>query len=356
MGSNSTEIEIKDNKQADNDIVLEESLSDSSDGVLEEEVVESTPKKAKPLSKNEEAKELMKNSEELISAADSEVQATKEVVKENVAKFEDVKATLSNTTITQSMILLEKANYEYTKEQAEEPFEVSVESMMDHFTLANISSGRFTGFLLAILGIIATAVAWLFVASSKTGTEITPDKIPDDSVLQTLFTWIGGGMTGGEGNPLFGMITLGVTALLIGWAIYKLRVAMRENKNYRVAHETFDKSHGYVESQKEAKTEMEHLDEHIRVCTPLIEDYKVLLDEQNAKLKRVLHIEGALENSSDYHYSSQQTMQESAKLMDKVEHLISTPMTKEGKLNEASTYAYIEAKALYEHHISKLYA
>lgn len=340
--------------KSDND-VLEQGAVESDDGVLEKEIVEEAPIKPKKVSKNEEAKALIKNAEVLVHEADSEVNSVKEVVAKSVDRFEEAKATMLNTTMVHNMILLEKANFEHHKEESHEPFEVSLESMTDEFSLAKITSGRFTGLILAILGIMATALAWIFIASYKTGTEITPDQVPDEATQNTLLTWIGGGMTGAQGDPQFGLATLVVTALLIGWGIYKLRVSMRESRNFRVAHDTFEKSHGYVESQKAAKSEMERMDDHVNATTALIGDYKILLDEVNAKLQRVLHIEGSLESNRDYHSSSQQLMQDSEKLMNRMEDLLSTPMTKEGKLNEASEYALIEAKALYESYVSKLY-
>ncbi len=339
--------------------VLEDGVAESSDGVLEE-VMEPEEKVKKPLSKNDESKAMMKSAEELIYKADQEVQETQTVVAQNVSTFEKEKLTISNTTITQSMILLEKANYDHTQELAEEPFEISLGTTTEDVRVSNIGSGGFSGFILALLGMIATAAGWLYIAAQKTGTALDPEKMiqtpPTPAELDPLFSWIGGGMTSGTGNPLFGMITVGLSALFIGFMLYKMRVGLKESKNFKVANDTFERSHTYVEQQKESKTEMEHIDAHINKCTPLIESYRVLLDEENAKLQRVLHVEGQLEDSSEYHASSQQIMRDTDRLMDRVEKLITTPITKEGRLNDASVEALIEAKALYESFISKLYA
>jgi len=143
---------------------------------------------------------------------------------------------------------------------------------------------------------------------------------------------------------------------IIGWIVYKIRVSLIENANFRVANETFEKSNLYVENQKEAKSEMERIDAHIVAIIPIIENYRVLLDEQNAKLQRVLHIEGIKKDSSEYHSSSIDTMKETDLLMERVEALVLTPITKDGKLNDDSVSALHEAKSVSDYFVSKIYA
>ena len=340
-------------EEKDTEVATEEETQEQ-DREQKELIIEDEIKK--PVTKNEKAKELMKTSAKLISEADSEVEATKQSVIEDVNRFEELKNSLLNTSFTQSQILLEKVSYVYSKPEVDEPFEISLGTTNENIKLHNITGGGFTGFILAILAMIGTAAGWIFVASNKVGVTLEPPKIPDEATINKIMTWIGGGMTGGEGNAIFGMATVGVTSLLVGWAVYKLRVSLKEHKNYKIANETFEKSHQYVEKQKESKTEIQKIDEHIKKVLPLLESYKVLLDEQNAKLQRIIHIEGVLEDNSQYHQSSQKEMQESERLMEKLEALITIPMTKDGRLNEKSVEALNEAKAVYEYYISKIYA
>jgi len=318
-----------------------------------EEVVE---KVKKPLTKNDQAKELMKSAETLISTADKEVKEVEDVVAEHVLEFKAKKKELDNNVLVETKTLLEKANYEYSVDEASEPFELSLGSTKEKVQIKNVGTGRFTGFILALLGMLATAGAWLFFALKKTGTEIMLDKVPEQSTLDTIFTWIGGGMTGSTGNPLFGMITLALSSLFIGFLIYKMRVSMKENKNFKVANKAFEKSHLYVEEQKESKSEMERIDKHILEATPLIEGYAVVLEEQNAKLKRILYVEGSLENSDEYHTNSKHIMADTENLMKRAERFVNAPVSKEGKFNEDSLTAYREAKALYSSFIAQTYA
>ena len=325
-----------DNNDNNEEIIIED--IDLKDNIGEE--VE-----AKPLSKNAHAKKLIDDSKELISNIDKDVSETKTIVVQNIDTLKEIKSTLTNSTIANSRGLLEKVNHPYTQEDDFEPFEVQLGTASEDISVKNIGSGWFSGLILSILGMIVTALAWFFVSSKITGEVYLLDKMPTEA----LFSWMGG-------NPQVGMAVIGLSTLLVGYLIYKVRVSMRENKNLKTANSTFEKSNSYVNHQQESKLEMLNLDKHIKEVTPLIRNYKVLLDEQNAKLTRILHIEGELENHANYQRTSKEVMGDTEKLMESVEHLISISMTKEGKVNELSQNALIDARVLYESYLSKLYA
>jgi len=323
---------------------------------VEEKVEEKVEKVKKALSKNDEAKALMKSAEMIVAKADKDVKDVEEVVAEHVAEFKAKKEALADNAMVESKELLAKTHYEYSEDDDLEPFELSLGCTKEKVNLKPISGGHFSGLILALIGMLATVATWIFFAAKKTGVELVPGQVPEQGTLDAMFTWIGGGMTGSVGNPMFGMITVALTALFVGFLIYKMRVAMKENKNFKIANQAFEKSHNYVEEQKESKTEMERIDEHIIVATPLIESYTIILNEENAKLKRILHVEGELEDMSEYHPNSKHIMEETANLLKRAERFVNAPVSKEGRFNEDSVNAYREAKALYSTYITQAYA
>ena len=333
---------------------LEENSSNISEPNLNEEIVVED-KVTKPIKKNEQAKELIAKSKEIIYKADVEVESIKKSISNDVEKFEELKSNLLSTTIPQNKSLLEKASFVYIQPESDEEFELSIDNGNNDIKVKDISSGGFTAFIFAILSMLATAIGWLYLASTKIGIEIKPPVIPDNASIDKMLAWIGGGMTGGEGNTLYGVITIGVSALLIGLLVYNLFVSIKENRNFKVANDTFEKSNQYFEKQKETKTELEKIDEHIKKIVPLLEDYQVLLNEENAKLQRIIHVEGELEENSQYHQSSISEMKETERLMEKIEEVMTRPVTKEGRLNENSVYALDEARNVYEYYLSKIY-
>lgn len=358
MGNESTNANDTISQTVSTDKINENSIEVEpiTDEELEEVKEESVKKVKKPLKKNDESKALMKNAEMLVAKADKDVKEVEDIVAEHVSEFKAKKQALSEGALAETKELLKKVNYEYDQDEESEPFELSLGSTKEKVDIKKITSGHFTGFILALLGMLATAATWIFFAAKKTGASITPDKLPEQSSLDAMFKWIGGGMTGSVGNALFGMITLALTTLFVGYLIYKMYLSMKENKNFKVANKAFEKSHTYVEEQKESIGEMQKIDEYITKATPLIDGYSVILNEQNAKLKRILHVEGNLEDMSEYHTNSKHTMDETANLIKRAERFINTPVSKEGRFNENSVNAFREAKALYSTFLTQAYA
>ena len=326
-----------------------------------EESIETEPTKV--LTKTEQARAVMKKAEDLIHAADNEVEEVHTVVAQHVNDFETQKVTLANGVLSSLSDKLELMNYTHVKEDVSDTFELSLGTNKEKLSAKNITTGRFTALLLSVVGTVSAASAWVYFASQKTSTVLDKNmldievmkSIPTNETFKPMFEWIGGGMTGGSGDATFGMATLGVTSLFAGFFLYKLRVAMKENKNVKVANKTLDNTENYVANQKESKNEIERVDAHIESITPLLVNYQFILNEQNAKLDRVIHLEGELDENSAYHASSQKVMNESSKLMQSVEKLLTTPVTNDGVLNENSISALNEAKTSYEEFIAKIY-
>ena len=305
--------------------------------------------------KNEEAEELLNRAKDIISKANKEIEVTKSSIYKDLDRLQEIKNSFLNTTFTKSLILLEKASYEYTQKNSNNPFELYLDDGEDDITLKNISSGKFIGFILSIFTILVVVVGWIYLAISTLGIEIQPPKIPDNETINRIFTWIGGGMTGAEGNVIAGEATVVGTALILGFLVYKIYISLKESKNLKIANDIYEESHQYLEKKKKIKSEIEKINKHIKEIIPTIEDYRYLLDEQNGKLARILHVEGLKDDYETYHPTSVEIMKNTERLMNRIQDLLSTPVTKYDKLNEKSILSLQEAKAVYEYFLSKIY-
>ncbi len=322
---------------------------------------EEKPKATKPAknSKFLEAKELIENSKELVSKVNREIQESKASVSQAAEAFDNAKRNFNNTTFKSAKILLEKLGYDYSSYDDLEPFELTIDKDgSEDFSVRDISSGKFTGFLLATLAALATVAGLVYFAISKLNIAIDLKSLTPQTAtehVEPILNWIGtlGGHTGG--NSMVGAIILGVSALLVAWLVYAIRIFLKENKNLHVAKETLEKSKDYYATKKEHKQEMQKIDEHLREVTVEIDNFETILNEKVATLKRILHIEGAYDEEKEYHPSSRKTMRETEKIMQGIENLLNTAITKDGKLNSQSIQALENAKAIYTDYLSRIY-
>lgn len=319
------------------------------------------PKSTEIVKKNKlsEAKELIKNSKELVSKVETEVEECKVGVSKAAEEFDKAKRNFNNTTFKNSKMLLEKLGFDYSSYDEAEPFELSLDKDdSENFSVKDISSGKFTGFILALLVALATVGGLVYLALSKLNIKIDPKTITPETAMEhvdPVLNWIGtlGGHTGG--NSMIGAIILGFSALLVAWLVYAVRVYFKENKNLQIAKQTLEKSKDYYLTKKEHKKEMQKIDSHLREATAEVGNFEAILNEKVGTLKRILHIEGEFDEDKEYHPSSKKIMRETEKIMQGIENLLNTAITKEGKLNSKSVQALSNAKAVYADYLARIY-
>ena len=320
---------------------------------------ESEPKPTETAKKSDllEAQELIKNSKELVSKAETEVNECKIEVSTAAKEFDEAKRNFNNTTFKSSEILLEKLGFNYSSYDEIEPFELSIdENDGESFSVKDISTGRFSGLILALLVALATVGGLVYLALTKLN--IDPQTLTPQTALEQInpvLTWIGtiGGNTGG--NMTVGAVILGFSALIMAWLVYAIRVNMKAKKNLHTAKEILEKSKEYCVSKEDCKKEMKKVDAHLREATKEVSNFETILNEKVATLKRVLHIEGAYDEDKEYHPSSKKAMRETEKIMQGIENLLNTSVTKEGKVNFESVQALNNAKAIYADYLARIY-
>lgn len=311
-------------------------------------------------SKQVEAKELIASSKELVSKVDNQVEECKIGVSKVAENFDEIKETFNSVTFQNSQELLEKVGFEYNSalDELNEPFELKLEEKERHtMHIQNISSGRFTGLLLAIGTAIITFGIWIYFATQKLNIPITANMTPEtaEAHASPVLSWIGGGMTGGIGNPMLGALILGFSALLMAWLVYAIRVNLRANKNLDIAKKTYEESTEYSLTKDDCKKKMERIDAHLKESSIEVEHFSILLNEQNAILNRILYVEGPASEEHGYHPNSTKTMKNTERLMRAMERLLNTSVTSEGQLNVKSEQALINAQAVYADFLGRMY-
>ncbi len=303
-----------------------------------------------------EAQGLIESSKELVSKVNMEVEECKNGISEAAESFDEAKHHFNNTTFKRYEILLSKLGYDYSSYHEQEPFELSVDEEDEDFSVKDIYSGRFTGFILALFVALATVAGWTYLALTKLNVDIntlTPQTALEQ--INPVLNWIGtlGGNTGG--NMIVGAVILGFSALLMGWLVYALRVNMKSKKNLGIAQEMQVQSKEYSMTKEDSKREMKRIDAHLRAVTLVERDFEIVLNEKVATLERILHIEGAYEEGKEYYPSSQKCMSETEKVMQGIEQLLNTAVTRNGKLNFESVQALNNAKAIYADYLARIY-
>jgi hypothetical protein len=326
----------------------------------EAEVLERTEEagmaEGKKLKKHEEAVLLVEKAKNLVKEAEEQMEECKLLLSNDLKGYEDAKLALKEGGMEACEELLGELGY---VEEAEEPVEEEIivfepKEDLEPIYLRDVSSGKFTGFLMGLIGGVATVGGMLFTAASKTGVTLDLSKVPTPESIKPLLGWYGS-LIGMNGNEMAGGAVVVLSALLVIWIIYAIRVSMKGSRNLEFAQLQLEEAEAYTAHKGSCKEEMDKVDAHIHDAIETLKTYQVLFNEQKGKLERIMHIEGKKEELSEYHDKSLAEMKDTQGLINAVRNFIGVPMSEEGKLSGKSTLFLHSAKNKLQKMIDKLY-
>ena len=323
--------------------VVEETVEEVVEEV--EELEKPTTPTAKKMKKHLEAKKLVEEAKSIVQASDNEIDDCKLLLENDLKDYTLAKTALKEGGLDAAKALLLELGYTASSELDEEEDSVIFEAKDDvePIVLKDVSSGKFTGFILSLFGGAATLGGLVYWATEKLGMTLYVDKIPSNETIQQIFGFFGT-QVGRSGDATNGGLLVGAIVLAVMALIYLVRVSLKGSSNLHFATEQMKETEKYIEHKANCKEEMDKVDLHITDAINVLKDYEVVLNEQNGKLKRVLHFEGQQENSADYHTKSTAEMKATQNLLDSIGRFISTPMSEEGKLSGKSSLFLHSAK------------
>mgnify|MGYP002641395249 CR=1 FL=1 len=335
--------------------VSEELLTlENEEEVTEQEEVSDDPKITK---KHVKALHLVEKAKKIVNEANERRHDCKLLLELNVKEYENAKSQLKNGGLDACEALVKKLGYETKSDAPQEHEAVIFESKeaLKPIVLKDVSSGKFTGFVFALFGGVATAIGLVYLATEKLGMSLNVTKIPSEDVIQSILAWFSTTI-GLQENIYIGAMVFSVAVLLVMTLIYVLRVSLKANRNLHFAVKQFVEAELYTEQEAHCKVEMEKVEAHIKDTIDTMKTYEVLLNEQKGKLERILYIEGEKENSRDYHDKSYAQIRETQEIIDTIKAFMETSMSEEGKLAPQSVLLLQNTKEQVNKVLQRYYA
>ncbi len=329
------------------------------ENVVEEEVEtveEEITSQIKKMKKNDAANLLVKKAKVIVEDAEGQLEKCKLLLSDDLKGYEEAKKSLNEGGFNACEALLSELGYVDNSEETIEEDGVVFEPKEDvePIVLQDVSSGKFTGYLMALIGGAVTLGGMIYVATEKLGVTLDLSKVPAVETIKPVFGYYGT-LVGMNENANIGMALVAVVTLLVMWIIYAIRVSSKGTKNLDFATQQLKDAEIYTWHKGDCKEEMDKVDTHIHDAIATLKTYQVLLNEQKGKLQRILHIEGEKEEVSEYHQKSISEMKETQELINAVRSFIATAMSEEGKLSGKSTLFLHSAKSKMQKVIERLY-
>jgi predicted phage tail protein len=325
--------------------------SDEQDSQTTQEQTDVTKSKKK---KHHIAVEKIEKAKELSHEAHSIMEECMKNIDEDLEKLQTQKETLFDNSLNPSELLLEKTGTEEQKLEALPDSEVDlVDPEVQEVEIRDLSSGKFKAIFFSILSGIVLLLAWCYTAVSKLGLPIVPEKIPDMERLNKVLEWTSAQIGQGD-NANIGSAIVIISVLFVMFVVYLIMVATRANHNLKVATQTEEAISTYCTQREECQQKMQLIRTHIQETTRALGEYGILLDEQNAKIRRALHFEDG-ESYYELHQLTRDEIDRTKQLVNSVKFLLSAPIAQSGVLTQSGIETLTDAKEYIISYLEELY-
>jgi len=324
------------------DEMLEDIENESSQSI--EEALEETPLSAKA-KKNEKAKYLVQKAKKIVKAVNDRQEACRRLLEVGLDQYENARSKLKTGGFDACVSLIQKLGSQTKNDVPEEEETVFFEAQegLKPIVLKDVSSGRVSALIYALMGGFATAVGMVYLATIKLDMSLNVTQVTSEDVIQSILAWFST-LLGIHEDVYIGTGVLGVLVLAVMIFIYVIRVRVKAKCNLHFAVKQFVEAELYTVGKADCKDETEKIDMHIKDSIEVMRTYEILFNEQKGKLERILYVEGVRGKSTEYHYKSHREIYETTVLIDTISEYLNVILLKEGRLSEKSVLHLQDAK------------
>jgi len=276
-------------------------------------------------------------------------------------KFEQSSAELAeqensiiNNTIKKTMEHLKKLGVKDLSSINNLLNEVTLDNKEELLNIKYPSQGKAKGFILGLITSAATAVGLGAYGAKLSNLPLTVSTFMSKANLDTIASKYLG-LAGMADKPaLYGYIGVGAVSLLVGYIVYKIVTVMQKIKNVRYVKSLEENTVEYKQRLKDKIEDLKELLAHLDKIKLVNQKYDVILQEQNAKINRMLFIEKP-KKLDDLHKTSKLEVEKTLLILDELIKLMNTPVSKEDKVNKDSVDNLASANSVINEVIKKLY-
>ncbi len=224
----------------------------------------------------------------------------------------------------------------------------------ENMNIDDLPAGHGMAVMVAICTFLTLMLIWYYLGTSGASMPLVPDKIPDMVMLKTISAHIAD-IFGLGLNATAGAAIVSITTLLAGWAGYLSVILVKASANLKKANEIEMEADRYLEMKSDELEKLDEISKHFDKIDSLIAKYTVLLDENNAILRRSLFLEG-VDDFSKLHGKTQETVRDTIRLMRGLRSVLETPLIDDkNSLSSVALDAIKKSENELGHYIEKLY-
>ncbi|MEA1920177.1 MAG: hypothetical protein U9N52_10080 [Campylobacterota bacterium] len=294
---------------------------------------------------NKEAKSLVDASQKMLDEANSDIAQNDNRVCENISKYANLRDDVLEKSLKRfdtTYLNIQNCTFkgaDITQLDDEmEDIKVHFEEKLPEISsleISKINTALASSIFIGVFTALAIIAILLFLGMQAMNLTMNPNQLPTCEQLEPIFQFYGDLILPNRGDMLEGLVFITLIPTLIGLFIALTRYHRRSAVNLNTAQSLFEAAKiQHVEKMAQNQKIMT-LCQYTQKLDEVLRTLQVYLDEYNAIMRRIVHIEG--EDFGNYSIPSRQKIETAALLYKTTRSLMNTDIiTDEGDLNAQS--------------------
>jgi len=329
----------------------DENLNETPDVDKEYEEIEPPKKTKKNL--HQELVNRVESSKEKAQAIYEEYNKRDKELEEKIAQLIEQENNIVKTTISSSLELLKELNVQNLEDEIANLNEIKLDNKEQELQIKYPSKGTGKGLFLGTLTTVASVVGTFFIGAKLANLPLTFNTILEKTSWESVSAKYAQ-LLNLKQIPISGYIAIGAVSLLLGVIVYKTITWLQKAKNVRYVNSLENNLEEYTNTIEEKNKKIDNLIEHIEHIKLVMQKYDVILQEQNAKIRRMLFIEQP-ENVDSLQRASKLEVEKTVLILDELLKLMNTPVNEDIEIKEDSIERLKSANSVINEVIKKLY-
>ena len=310
-------------------------------------------KKIKQPKPKDEIKQKINTLQESVESAYKDYSQTLELFKQKSSKLAEQENTILNSTVSKILEKFKQLKIDNLQNIKNSINDIELENQEELLKIQEPPSGKFKGFMLGLFVALITITALFAYGAYLAKLPLKPPTLLQKSNLD-LISQKFVELTHLQIPSWGGYVLVALIALIVWFLVYKLIVLLTGLKNQKYISKKEQESQEYKLNLQRKKQNLIDLIEHIDKVMSVNKKYDIILQEQNAKLNRIIFIEEPKE-LNDLHPKSKSEVDKTILLIDELVKLMDTPVSINDKLNPHSVDALKSANVIINEVIKGLY-
>ncbi len=281
------------------------------------------------------------------------VKVDKELEKATI-DFMELENHIVKTTVADSIALLKDIGVENLEESIKEAKEIVQENKVDMLHIKPLSKGGFSAFIFGVLGTLLTASGLTLFGAKLAALPLTPPTFMQKSNLDAIANKLAA-LINIKDTPIAGYLLVAAISLLVGLIVFNLAKFIKKRKNIKYVQRLESDVEKYVEELNEKIKKSKELTEHLEHIKQVMQKYDIILQEQNAKIRRMLFIEQPENGLESLQRASRVEVEKTVLILDELLKLMNTTVNDGLEITQESHENLHSANSIINEVIKKLY-